>query len=124
MKKFSILLISFLLFITNVGANEKIGVKFSKCVDGDTAKVILNEGKVFDYYPVVIFNRGTAKLIKDGEEIAYDDDSTPGIAVGDYAFKYDSEGKKLDTASTTVASGDLSKYENPVVTDSKVYIQK
>lgn len=43
MKKFSIFLITFLLFITNVSANERIEVNFSKCVDGDTAKVILND---------------------------------------------------------------------------------
>jgi len=43
MKKFFVLLIIFLLFITNVEASEKIEVKFSKCVDGDTAKVILND---------------------------------------------------------------------------------
>lgn len=39
MKKISFLFIlSFLLFIPNIKANEKIPVAFSKCVDGDTAK--------------------------------------------------------------------------------------
>ena len=39
--------------------------------DEYNAKVILNEGKVFNYYPVVFFNRGTAKLYKNGVEIEY-----------------------------------------------------
>lgn len=39
--------------------------------DEDGAKVILNDNKVFNYYPVVFFNRGTAKLIKDGSIVTY-----------------------------------------------------
>ncbi len=37
-----IILIVILLFPFNIYANEKVEVKFSKCVDGDTAKFILN----------------------------------------------------------------------------------
>lgn len=44
MKKISLLFIlSFFLFISNVQANEKIPVTFSKCVDGDTAKFKLDK---------------------------------------------------------------------------------
>lgn len=44
MKKISLLFIlSFFLFISNVKANEKIPVTFSKCVDGDTAKFELDK---------------------------------------------------------------------------------
>jgi len=43
--------------------------------DEYNAKVVLSENgeidKVFDYYPVIFFNRGTAKLVKDGQEIQY-----------------------------------------------------
>lgn len=44
MKKISLLFVlSFFLFISNVKANEKIPVTFSKCVDGDTAKFELDK---------------------------------------------------------------------------------
>ncbi len=42
MKRIFIGVILFLLVITPVYANEKVEVTFSKCVDGDTAKFILN----------------------------------------------------------------------------------
>ncbi len=41
--KFFIFIISLFLFIPSVKANEKIEVKFSKCVDGDTAKFEINK---------------------------------------------------------------------------------
>lgn len=40
--KLCLFLIGFLLFIPGVSASEKVGVTFSKCVDGDTAKFELN----------------------------------------------------------------------------------
>lgn len=43
MKKIIILIGLFFLNLNIVNAEERISVKFSKCVDGDTAKVILNE---------------------------------------------------------------------------------
>ena len=46
MKRIFIGVILFLLVITPVYANEKVEVTFSKCVDGDTAKFILNEEEI------------------------------------------------------------------------------
>lgn len=44
MKKISILIIIFMLFIPiTTHANEKVEVKFSSCVDGDTAKFIMDD---------------------------------------------------------------------------------
>lgn len=45
MKKI-ILLLVMLLWLNPVYANEKVEVKFSKCVDGDTAKFILKEEEI------------------------------------------------------------------------------
>lgn len=47
MKKLKvIILILVMLWVSPVFANEKIEVKFSKCVDGDTAKFILKEEEI------------------------------------------------------------------------------
>ena len=47
MKKLYILLIGLIIVIfTPVFASEKVEVKFSKCVDGDTAKFILNKKEI------------------------------------------------------------------------------
>ena len=47
MKKLYIVLIGMIVFGFNpVFANEKVNVKFSKCVDGDTAKFILNKKEI------------------------------------------------------------------------------
>lgn len=46
MKKIFISVILLFLFPLNVFANEKIEVKFSSCVDGDTAKFIMNEKQI------------------------------------------------------------------------------
>lgn len=40
------ILMFFILWITPVFANETVEVKFSKCVDGDTAKFILNKKEI------------------------------------------------------------------------------
>ena len=47
MKKIYVLLIGIIIiFCTPVFANDKVEVKFSKCVDGDTAKFILNNKEI------------------------------------------------------------------------------
>lgn len=46
MKKTLILIFILLILPINVSADEKIEVKFSKCVDGDTARFIMNDEEV------------------------------------------------------------------------------
>lgn len=46
MKKFLLFIFIFFISIINVSASEKVSVSFSKCVDGDTAKLILDEKEI------------------------------------------------------------------------------
>lgn len=47
MKKLNVLIIAIvMLWASPVLANEKVEVKFSKCVDGDTAKFVLNDEEI------------------------------------------------------------------------------
>lgn len=46
MKKFIIVLITFLVLPISVNAQEKIEVKLKSCVDGDTAKFIMNKKEI------------------------------------------------------------------------------
>lgn len=46
MKKIFLLIFILLLFPLNVNADEKVEVKFAKCVDGDTARFIMNNKEV------------------------------------------------------------------------------
>ena len=43
MKKLFIFLLLLIIFIINVYADERVEVKFKKCVDGDTAKVVMKK---------------------------------------------------------------------------------
>ena len=45
MRKLIIIFLFFILFSFNVKANERIEVKFSKCVDGDTIRLKINGQK-------------------------------------------------------------------------------
>lgn len=95
MKKIVFLISLFIININIVSANEKIEVKFSKCVDGDTAHFILNNEEIKTRFLAI----DTPESTKDIEEY--------GIEASNYTCKklknaniieieYDKNSDKLD----------------------------
>ncbi|MEG1647548.1 MAG: thermonuclease family protein [Bacilli bacterium] len=68
MKKILIIIVLFILNINNVKANEKITVKLSKCVDGDTAYFSLNNKEIKTRFLAIDTPESTKKKEPFGKE--------------------------------------------------------
>jgi len=68
MKKLLIVVIILLCSIKNVYASEKIEVKFSKCVDGDTAYFILNNEEIKTRFLAIDTPESTTSIEPYGKE--------------------------------------------------------
>ena len=82
------------------------------------AKVILNDNKVFNYYPVVFFNRGTAKLIKDGNIVTYAEEE---LSDGTYTITVTADDGTsttrnfiVDTKAPAISGVRTGRYKNAV----------
>ena len=82
------------------------------------AKVILNDNKVFNYYPVVFFNRGTAKLIKDGNIVTYAEEE---LSDGTYTITVTADDGTsttrnfiVDTKAPVISGVRTGRYKNAV----------
>ncbi len=68
MKKIVLIILMFICFIGSVSANEKEKVKFSKCVDGDTAKFIIDKKEETFRFLAIDTPESTNKIEPYGKE--------------------------------------------------------